>query len=137
MSEATVEQPWSGLRVLDRGGLCTAYATRLWAALGAEVAVLEPPQGHPYRHLPPFAPGTAAPEGSLWWAYLGQNKRSVVAEPGSETERRLIETADVVLVEPAPGERTALPSTTDRVVVSVTPFGLRGPRANWSGSDLV
>jgi crotonobetainyl-CoA:carnitine CoA-transferase CaiB-like acyl-CoA transferase len=132
-----MEQPWSGLRVLDRGGLCTAYATRLWAALGAEVAVLEPPQGHPYRQLPPFAPGTAAPEGSLWWAYLGQNKRSVVAEAGSEEERRLIGSADVVFVEPEPAERAELPSGTEQVVVSVTPFGRRGPRANWSGSDLV
>ncbi|MGE0727972.1 MAG: CaiB/BaiF CoA transferase family protein [Acidimicrobiia bacterium] len=131
-------QPWAGLRVVDEGGLCTAYATRLWAALGAEVVVLEPPGGHPYRQLPPFAPGTGAPEGSLWWAAFGQNKRSVVAAPHSELAAELRRRADVVLVEPDPDERDAVAARRpDNVVVAVTPFGLRGPRATWRGSDLV
>lgn len=137
-SHGAATQPWSGLRVVDEGGLCTAYATRLWAALGAEVVVLEPPGGHPYRQLPPFAPGTTAPEGSLWWASFGQNKRSVVAEANSELAVELRRRADVVLVEPGPDERrTVLERTPDNVLVAVTPFGLRGPRANWQGSDLV
>ena len=50
--------PWVGVRVVETAGLAGAYATRLWAALGAEVTVVEPPTGHPLRHLPPFAPGT-------------------------------------------------------------------------------
>lgn len=130
-------QPWSGLRVIERPGLASSYATRLWAALGAEVVILEPPEGHPYRHLAPFAPGTDAPEGSLWWAFLGQNKRSVVVEPGSDQERALLAAADVVFEEPAPPVRAPQPAHPGQVVVSITPFGLRGPLANWRGSDLV
>ena len=134
---AASRQPWSGLRIVERSGLCSAYATRQWAALGAEVVVLEPPEGHPYRQLAPFAPGTSAPEGSLWWAFLGQNKRSVVLEPEGDDERRLLAAADVVLGEPPPGQTLAGPAHVAQVVVSISPFGARGPRANWQGSDLV
>ena len=85
--------PWSGLRVVEvggevrggTGGMSSAYATRMWAALGAEVIVAEPHDGHLLRHLPPFAPGT---DESLWWAYFGQGKRSVVAPPGSAAAGR-------------------------------------------------
>lgn len=131
------DQPWSGLRIVERSGLCTAYATRQWAALGAEVVVLEPPGGHPYRHLEPFAPGAGAPEGSLWWAFLGQNKRSVTLEPSSAEEAAVLAAADVVFEEPEPGTAPQGAAHPGQVVVCVTPFGLRGPRANWQGSDLV
>jgi len=130
-------QPWSGLRVVERRGLCSAYATRMWAALGAEVVVLEPPGGHPYRHLAPYAPGTDAPEGSLWWAFLGQNKHSVVVEPGSAEEAAILAAADVVFDEPEPPVHPPVPANDRQVVVAITPFGLHGPRANWRGSDLV
>ncbi len=133
----TGAQPWAGLKVVERDGLCSSYATRLWAALGAEVVVLEPPGGHAYRHLPPFAPGTGEPEGSLWWAFLAQNKRSVVIEPGSDTEQALLAAADVVFDEPAPPVVAPSPRHDRQVYVAITPFGLRGPRANWRGSDLV
>ena len=76
--------PWSGVRVVELTGLTGAYATRMWAALGAEVVVVEPPEGHVLRHLPPFAPGHDGPDASLWWAFFAQGKRSVVAEPGSD-----------------------------------------------------
>ena len=54
--------PWSGIRVVELTGLTGAYATRVWAALGAEVVVAEPAEGHVLRHLPPFAPGADGPE---------------------------------------------------------------------------
>ena len=132
--------PWAGVRVVETAGLTGAYATRLWAALGAEVVVVEPPDGHPLRHLPPFATGSAGPE-SLWWAYFGQGKRSVVAAPGSGALDRIVASADVVIgdvgpggAEPGRGPRAAH----DRqVVVAVSPFGLTGPRRTWRGSELV
>lgn len=133
---AAVIQPWSGLRVLEQPGLCSAYATRLWAGLGAEVVVIEDPGGHPYRRLEPFAPGTGAPEGSLWWTFLAQNKRSVVLEPGDERRAQLSALADVVIGEPGPDEPVGL-AHDGQIVVSISPFGRHGPRANWKGSDLV
>ncbi|MEZ5261564.1 MAG: CoA transferase [Acidimicrobiales bacterium] len=100
-------QPWAGLRAVDEGGLCTAYATRLWAALGAEVVVLEPPGGHPYRQLPPFAPAPAP-----WRARCGGRRRAEQAlgggRPHSELAAELRAAADVVLVEPDPDERDAV-----------------------------
>ena len=78
----------------------------MWAALGADVVVAEPADGHLLRHLPPFAPGRTGPEASLWWAFFGQGKRSVVAPPGSAARAELLATADVVIadVDPAADE---------------------------------
>ena len=59
-----------GVRVVELTGLTGAYATRMWAALGADVVVVEPPEGHVLRHLPPFAPGHDGPDASLWWAFF-------------------------------------------------------------------
>jgi benzylsuccinate CoA-transferase BbsE subunit len=129
--------PWAGVRVVELAGLTGAYATRMWAALGAEVIVAEPAEGHALRHMPPFAPGHEAPEGSLWWAYFGQGKRSVVAPPGSPELERLLESADVVIadVDPALGE--PVPAHDGQVFVAISPFGLTGPRRGWKGSELV
>ena len=50
--------PWAGIRVVELTGLTGAYATRIWAGLGADVVVAEPAEGHVLRHLPPFARAT-------------------------------------------------------------------------------
>ena len=133
--------PWSGVRVVElggevrggTGGLSSAYATRMWAALGAEVIVAEPEHGHLLRHLPPFAPGT---DESLWWAYFGQGKRSVIAPPGSAELASLLATADVVIGDVDPLAGAPNPAHDRQVVVAITPFGLTGPRAGWAGSEL-
>ena len=129
---AAANGPWSGIRVVELTGLTGAYATRIWAALGADVVVAEPADGHVLRHLPPFAPGHDGPDASLWWAFFGQGKRSVVAPPGSAARDELLATADVVIAD---GE--LVPAHDRQVVVAVTPFGLTGPRRDWKGSELV
>jgi len=125
------------VRVLELTGLTGAYAARVWAALGADVIVAEPTAGHPLRHLPPFAPGHDAPEGSLWWAFFGQGKRSVVAPPGSAERDALVASADVVIVDVAPAVDVPTPAHDRQVVVAVSPFGLTGPRRGWRGSELI
>jgi crotonobetainyl-CoA:carnitine CoA-transferase CaiB-like acyl-CoA transferase len=127
--------PWSGLRVVELGGLASAYATRMWAALGAEVVVVEPPTGHGLRHLPPFAPGVEGPDGSLWWAYFAQGKRSVVADLDSDA--RIVASADVVIVDTDPSLDAPAPAHDRQVVVAISPFGLTGPRKGWKGSELI
>jgi benzylsuccinate CoA-transferase BbsE subunit len=129
--------PWAGVRVVELAGLSSAYATRMWAALGADVVVVEPPGGHPLRHLPPFAPGHDGPEASLWWAFFAQGKRSVVAEPGSEEYARLVASADVVIADVDPQRGAPVPAHDGQVVVAISPFGLSGPRGRWKGSELV
>jgi len=129
--------PWSGVRVVELTGLTGAYATRMWAGLGADVVVVEPPGGHVLRHLPPYAPGHDGPDASLWWAFFAQGKRSVVAEPGSAEYDRLVASADVVIGDVDPTRDTPQPAHERQVVVAVSPFGLSGPRKGWKGSDLV
>ena len=129
--------PWAGLRVLERTGLTGAYATRMWAALGADIVVAEPPDGHVLRHLPPFAPGHEGPEASLWWAFFGQGKRSVVAPPGSAELDELLAVADVVIADVDPAVDDPSPAHAEQVVVAVSPFGLTGDAPRWQGSELV
>ena len=129
--------PWEGLRVLELTGLTGAYATRMWAALGADVVVAEPPEGHPLRHLPPFTTEHEEPESSLWWAYFGQGKRSVLAPPGSTDLDELLGAADVVIADVDPDLDDPSPAHDQQVVVAVSPFGLSGPKRGWQGSELV
>lgn len=131
-------QPYRGVRVVDLSGLAGGYGGRLLAGLGAEVIVVEPPGGHPLRSWAPFAPGTGEPEGSLWWSYFAQGKKSVVVEDG-ETLRRLLDSADVVIEDAGVGVLDELSRQVDPKViwVSVTPFGRTGPHAHWKGSELV
>lgn len=129
--------PWAGVRVVETTGLTGAYATRMWAALGAHVVVVEPPGGHPLRHLPPFAPGHEGPEASLWWAFFAQGKHSAVAEAGTPEHARLVASADVLIGDVDPGRDDPVPAHDRQVVVAVSPFGLTGPRRQWKGSELV
>ena len=127
--------PWGGVRVVELTGLTGAYATRIWAGLGADVVVAEPADGHVLRHLPPYAPG--ADRESLWWTFFGQGKRSVVAPPGSAARDELLATADVVIADVAPDAGAPEPAHERQVVVAVSPFGLNGPRHDWKGSELI
>lgn len=152
MSAATTSAqrgPWAGTRVVDLTGVTGAYGSRVWAALGADVIVAEPPAGSWLRTLEPMHPDVTGPEASLWWAYFAAGKRSVIIDPdaaaGEDTLERLVRSADVVFDDtPGPVDgprhdlrRRAQEANPQLTWVSVTPFGLTGPRTNWPGSDLI
>jgi crotonobetainyl-CoA:carnitine CoA-transferase CaiB-like acyl-CoA transferase len=136
--------PLSGIRVVDLVDVEGAYATRLLAGLGAEVIKVEPPGGHRTRKLAPFAR-----EVSLWFAYFGAGKRSVVIDldtpAGREQLRQLVGTADVVIESWAPGklaerdiDHHELRKQNPRLIwAALTPFGQTGPRRNWKSSDML
>ena len=132
--------PYSHLRVIDTTGLTGAYATRLFAGLGAEVIRLEPPEGSHLRTLKPFAEGLSPPENSLWWSYLGMGSRSVVIDPSDQRAlRRIISEADVVFEDVLP---EASPLSSDffepsTVRTRILPFGLNGPKRDWRSSNLI
>ena len=94
--------PLAGIRVIDLAGLPAAYGTMLLAGLGADVVKVEPPEGDPLRHQAPFLERAEPPENSLWFAYLGQGKRSVVVRDDGELER-LLAGADAVVDSSPPG----------------------------------
>lgn len=145
----TSGHPLAGVRVVELAGLAGSYGTMLLAGLGAEVIVVEPPTGHPLRHLPPHAPGVDAPESGLWFAAFATGKCSVVIDATTEGGRaqlgRLLVTADLVVEDAGVDHyealglgREALAAENPGLVwVSVTPFGLSGPKRDWKGSDLV
>lgn len=130
-----------GLRVADLAGPYGNYCGKLYADLGADVVLVEPPEGAESRRRQPF---TAEGE-SLWFCYHNANKRGVIAEPGSAALVAVIRGSDVVIGSGAAGwpsawgiDLGALRREQPRlVVVSVTPFGLSGPYADFDGTDIV
>ena len=66
--------PLAGLRVLDQSGPLGNYCGKLFADLGADVILVESPDGTPLRHEPPFlGPGDAE---SIPFLYMNSGKRS-------------------------------------------------------------
>ncbi len=128
-------------RALDIAtGVSGAYATKLLAEVGWDVVKVEPAGGDPLRA-----------QGSRWgggkggaFAFVNYGKRSVQLEERAQLDA-LASAADIVVGDFSPAgaaasgiEREAFASLAPKAAVaSVTPFGLRGPRAGWAASDLV
>src|SRR5688572_6623847 len=95
-----------GLRVVELGGgIAAAYATKLLADLGADVAVVEPPGGSALRHDGPWPPGLDPADvprrGGGLFQYLRSAARSVVADLDDAADRErvvgLVACADLVV----------------------------------------
>lgn len=116
-----------GVRVVDLTGEPAAMSGRILADLGAEVILPEPPEGHPLRAVH-----------DRWSAWAAGKQSVVVSGPDDPALLALVRGADIVIDTPGfRGAWTLDPSTAPEAVwVSVTPFGLTGPRAGWRASDL-
>ncbi len=146
----TPHHPFTGLRVVelssDSGG---ELVGKLFADMGADVTKVEAPGGSASRKVGPFANGDVHPNASLnFWFYNG-NKSSVVLDP-TETKDwpaidALLENADFLISSFQPANLKAAGLDFDAIgarfpkliIVSVTPFGLTGPWADYKVSDLV
>jgi len=138
-----------GLRVLDLSGPLGNYAGKLFGDLGADVVLVEPPQGSGLRHQPPFLDDRPGIESSLAFAYHNTSKRGITLDldKGEDQSRlrRLIESADVLIETERPGvmnERglgyEALSALRPSLVMlSITPFGQTGPYAQYQAEDIV
>jgi len=132
-----------GIRVLEfthfiSGPLCC----QTLADHGAEVIKIEPPDGELSRRSLPFYEGQ-----SLYFASLNRNKRSVKLDLKSELGRRaverLVKTADVIVINYAPGvpERLGIDYETVSkinpriVMVHITGFGNTGPHKYGTAFD--
>ena len=144
------EEALAGVRVLDLSdSIAGAYCTRLLADLGADVILVEQPDGHPLRRTGPFPGGVRHPEKSGLFLHFCANKHGVVLDfatlDGRARARELAAGADLVVESrppstPAPEglDPAALQALNERLVVtSVTEFGLTGPYKDWQGEEIV
>jgi crotonobetainyl-CoA:carnitine CoA-transferase CaiB-like acyl-CoA transferase len=135
--------PYRVLDVTDHRGLLAGH---MLAQLGADVVQLEPPGGSSARQQPPFAPDWPAGENSLYWAAYAAGKRSIAGDPAEDPAlwAKLLRSADFLIDSAAPGD--GRPSWLDPatvavinpaiVHVSITPFGLTGPKRDWHDSEI-
>jgi crotonobetainyl-CoA:carnitine CoA-transferase CaiB-like acyl-CoA transferase len=137
------------VRVLDLSSPVGTYCTRLLSDLGADVVLVEAPEGDPYRVLGPFRTGATGPDASLAFGYYQAGKRSIVLDVDDAADRAVLERlgagADVVVISPSPtrptpgfdaATGTLAWASPDAIVCSVTPFGVTGPYARRAATHL-
>lgn len=138
------------MKVIELGGGVSApYCGKVLANLGADVLKVEPPGGDPSRREGPFPADTPHPEKSGLFLALNVNKRGITLDLDAPDDRRrllsLAEDADILVENLPPGalDRSglgydALARTNPAIIlVSITPFGRRGPYAGYKATDLV
>jgi crotonobetainyl-CoA:carnitine CoA-transferase CaiB-like acyl-CoA transferase len=140
--------PLNGLRIVELASEWTAFAGKLLGDLGADVLLVEPPQGAPTRRFGPFADDQDDPENGLWWWYYQTSKYGVTLSLDDSDGRaafgELVAAADIVLEGEIPGRLAALGVDHGRfraaapglVWVSITPFGSHSLRSTEPATDL-
>jgi benzylsuccinate CoA-transferase BbsE subunit len=140
-------RPLEGVRVVDLAGSFGAYAGRLLADLGAHVTRVVPTSGDPLAEEWPQVPTPSGPVSAFGW-FVNLDKDLVTLDLGDTADRaaceHLLSTADVLLESWGPdadaagwGRPDLAARFPDLVVVSITPFGVEGPRARDAGTDLI
>jgi benzylsuccinate CoA-transferase BbsE subunit len=139
----------AGIRVLDLTGSSIQYCGKLFADLGADVTLVEPPGGSPARRRGPFLDDKAHLETSLSFAYHNAGKKSVVLDLTTDEARGLfldmVREADLVIESSKPGTMRILGLDYESlkvvnpaiVLTSITPFGQTGPFADYASEDIV
>lgn len=144
--------PLEGLRVVELANPMGHYCGKMFAELGAEVILVEPPEGAASRQFGPFIGGrpgsTQGATHSLSFSYLNTSKRGITLDlyrsQDAEAFRRLASRANLVIECEKPGVLDSLGcgyETLSRlnpslVMTSITGFGQDGPYAQYEADDL-
>ena len=139
----------AGLKVLELTDDKVQFLGKLFADMGADVVLVEPPDGHATRGIGPFYRDQPDPEKSLHWWHYNTSKRGITVDLQSKDGRALLKRLsgkfDVVLEACEPGYLDRLGLGYDAlkrvngglIVVSITPFGSDTPWSHFKTSDLV
>jgi crotonobetainyl-CoA:carnitine CoA-transferase CaiB-like acyl-CoA transferase len=129
------EQPaLAGVKVIDATSAAAGqFCGRLFADYGAEVILVEGPDGAATRREGPFDA-----TGSLLFRHLNQGKAGFTRRRGDGASDRdldrLLREADIVLVDA--GDPIAARAE-DKIVCRVSDFGEQGPYRGWRGGEMV
>ncbi|MGF7239267.1 MAG: CaiB/BaiF CoA transferase family protein [Frankia sp.] len=149
MTEKAQPPPYAGLAVVELASdPAGEFTGKQLADLGADVIKVETPEGSPTRRVGPFANGVRGADTSLAFWFYNTGKRGVVLDDspdGRAARDTLIAKADVLLTTLRPSEiapagldyQRLLTQHPRLIILSVTPFGLDGPWADYRTSDLV
>jgi formyl-CoA transferase len=130
-------------------GIDGPFCTKLLAESGCQVTKVEHPRGDPARRIRPLDVTRGPGPLSSTFLYLNRMKSNLVIDyetaAGAAEVRRLIEEADIVVENHAPGYLAefglgygdARELNESLVFTSITPFGQEGPYAQFRGPDLV
>ena len=136
-----------GVRVVELAREPIAWAGKLLADMGADVILVEPPEGDPCRAYPPFADAGGGDRSLYWWHYH-TSKRGVVvdlrAQRGRARLAALVASADVFLEAEPPGRLASLGLDYDDLAaahpglihVAVTSYGRADPKSALPQTDL-
>lgn len=144
--KATGNLPLQGLRVaVHANGVAAAYASRQLGTMGAEVLLIEGPDGSALRTIPP----SLGKGGSgAMFVYLMAGARSLVCDlssaDGQAGLRALLSECDIFIDDTPVAERAGMglgeaeisAQLPDIIHVSVLPFGSHGPKSGWKGEDI-
>ncbi|MDZ4278917.1 MAG: CoA transferase, partial [Dehalococcoidia bacterium] len=138
----------SDLRVIELSrSAAAAFAGRLCADAGAEVVLVEPPEGHPLRREGPFRDDRVDPETSAAHLHVNAGKRSLTLELETQAGllRKLVLASDMFItdlsadaLDPLGLSWSALHEARPSLVMTrVTPFGDTGPLRGYQATNLV
>ena len=134
--------PYRVLDLTDEGALLCG---QILGDLGADVIVIEPPDGAHTRTKGPFYGESTDPDKCLSWWAVNRNKRGITLDLESAADRQrfleLAATTDFLIESKPPGYLDglglgyeALSKLNPRLVmVSITPFGQSGPEGELGG----
>jgi crotonobetainyl-CoA:carnitine CoA-transferase CaiB-like acyl-CoA transferase len=139
------------LRIVDFStGVAGPYCSKLFADAGADVIKVETPEGDPLRGWSVGGEDLGDRDGAFF-RYLNASKRSVIgtlqdlladaseANPRGDEIRELVADADLLIEDAPPGSHdpgALCEHHPGLVLLSITPFGLRGPMADRPATDF-
>jgi crotonobetainyl-CoA:carnitine CoA-transferase CaiB-like acyl-CoA transferase len=135
-----------GVRIIELASERISFAGKLLADLGADLILIEPPEGDPSRGYPPYLDDQPGANRSLYFWHYNTSKRGVTLALDREPDRfkQLMRTADI-LIESEPIQRLASLKLDfhdlqaikpDLIHVAVTPYGRNEQLSDYPATDL-